>query len=306
MKRAASRTLLEASGPWTHRVITASGTSFHVADCGPESSDYAVVLLHPFPLTWWTWRELMPRLAEAGLRSIALDIRGFGTSDLAPGEVDLRQLAEDVTAVVSTLGVRTFSLVGCGMGGAIAWMVGAQSPDSLRGIVTLCAPHPLGVRFPFHRAKRGRLLTSVVTRRPKFSFSLSRTPWVDRVIRLWAAPSSVHRLLASATPYRAALSRPFAAGAAWETLRAVHRPSGEAQQILERPVKVPLFSVQCDTDGLWSPADYAHDSERTYGPWSAVVLRGSGHFPQEESCEELADAITPFLLECAPSSAKVP
>lgn len=298
MKRTVSRAVLEAPGAWTHRVITAGGTSFHVADCGPDSSEYAVILLHPFPLTWWTWRKFMPRMAEAGVRTIAMDIRGFGTSDLAPGDVDIRQLADDVTAVASTLGVRTFSVVGCGMGGVIAWMLGAQSPSSLRGIVTVCAPHPLGVSFPFRPGRRGRLLTSMVTRRPKLSFSLSRTPWVDRVIQLWAAPSSVRRLLASATPYRAALSRPFAAGAAWETLRAVHRPSPEAQQLLERPVEVPVLSVQCDSDGLWSPVDYAQDSERTCGPWSAVVLRNCGHFPQEESCEELAAAVTPFLREC--------
>ena len=49
MKRTVSRAVLEAPGAWTHRVITAGGTSFHVADCGPDSSEYAAILLHPFP-----------------------------------------------------------------------------------------------------------------------------------------------------------------------------------------------------------------------------------------------------------------
>ena len=103
MKPEVSRTLLEAPGPWVHRRVSASGASFHVADAGPEDSSFAVILLHSFPMTWWTWREVIPAFTEAGIRTISMDIRGFGTSDLTPGEVELTQLASDVAAVASAL-----------------------------------------------------------------------------------------------------------------------------------------------------------------------------------------------------------
>ena len=122
MKPEVSRTLLEAPGPWVHRRVSASGASFHVADAGPEDSSFAVILLHSFPMTWWTWREVIPAFTEAGIRTISMDIRGFGTSDLTPGEVELTQLASDVAAVASALGISSYTVVGNGMGGVIAWL----------------------------------------------------------------------------------------------------------------------------------------------------------------------------------------
>ena len=44
-----------------------------------------LVLLHGFPEHWWSWREVLPLLAESTSRVLALDLRGFGTSDQREG-----------------------------------------------------------------------------------------------------------------------------------------------------------------------------------------------------------------------------
>lgn len=90
-------------------------------------------------MTWWTWREVIPAFTQAGIRTIAMDLRGFGTSDLAPGEVELTQLATDVAGVASALGISSYTVVGNGMGGVVAWMLGALKPAGLQAIVPVCA-----------------------------------------------------------------------------------------------------------------------------------------------------------------------
>ena len=58
-------------GPWTHRNLTARGTRFHVALAGPEAPAGAgplTLLVHGFPECWWTWRHVIPALAQAGHR----------------------------------------------------------------------------------------------------------------------------------------------------------------------------------------------------------------------------------------------
>ena len=63
------------AGPWTHRDIAANGARFHVVTAGDGP---LVVLLHGFPMYWWTWRSLIPVLADAGYRVAAIDLRGYG------------------------------------------------------------------------------------------------------------------------------------------------------------------------------------------------------------------------------------
>ena len=58
-------------GPWNHRNLTARGTRFHVALAGPEApsgSGLLTLLIHGFPECWWTWRHVIPALAQAGHR----------------------------------------------------------------------------------------------------------------------------------------------------------------------------------------------------------------------------------------------
>ena len=83
---------IELEGPWTHRHVSAGGAAFHVADMG-QGMDHALVLLHGFPEHWWSWREVLPLVAESTSRVFALDLRGFGTSDLTRGDCDLQQMA---------------------------------------------------------------------------------------------------------------------------------------------------------------------------------------------------------------------
>ena len=105
-------------GPWTHRQVAANGARFHVVEAGEGP---LVLLLHGFPMFWWTWRRQLPALAEAGYRAVAMDLRGYGGSDKTPRGYDPFTLSGDVAGVVRSLGSATATLVGHGWGGLLAW-----------------------------------------------------------------------------------------------------------------------------------------------------------------------------------------
>ena len=156
-------------GPWTHRNLTARGTRFHVALAGPEAPAGAgplTLLVHGFPECWWTWRHVIPALAQAGHRVAALDLRGFGGSDRPPSGYDLVTLAQDLAAVVRSLGHERAVIVGAGLGGQVAWALPSLAPDLTTAIVPVGAPHPLALRSLRARALSGPALQYASLRIP--------------------------------------------------------------------------------------------------------------------------------------------
>src|ERR1700731_5357054 len=60
-----------------------NGLTVHVLESGFESQDRlcvrpCVLLLHGFPELAFSWRKVMPALAEAGYHVLAPDQRGYG------------------------------------------------------------------------------------------------------------------------------------------------------------------------------------------------------------------------------------
>lgn len=269
-----------------------------------DSPEHAVVLLHPFPLSWWTWREVVPALVEGGHRVVAMDLRGFGTSDLQRDDPDLVQLADDVTAVISAMGIAQFSVVGAGMGGAVAWMLGAQDPVILRSVVTVASPHPLERRhgpLPGHLT-RGALLELRLDVPLRRVLLLENGRLVTGLIHEWAAPANRDRLIAQSGPYRAAMARPFAASSATETFQATRHPNLASRRLLAEPVRVPVLSVQCGLDGSLTSRDFGGDIAHVAGTFAQFVLPDAGHFASEESPARLTSVVLDHLNRVPPRS----
>ncbi|HEY1142621.1 MAG TPA: alpha/beta hydrolase [Sphingomicrobium sp.] len=125
------------------RVGLSTGVTLNVAFAGPEDAP-PVVLLHGFPESHRTWREIAPRL-EDGFRLIMPDQRGFAGSDLPQDVEDYAtdKLIDDIFALADTLGLDEFALVGHDWGGAISWPAALRSDPRLKKLAIVNAPHPL-------------------------------------------------------------------------------------------------------------------------------------------------------------------
>jgi epoxide hydrolase 4 len=126
-----------------HTVRQAGRLRLHCVEAGPQHGPLTL-LLHGFPECWWGWRRQIVPLARAGLRVVAPDQRGYGTSEKPPGvnAYRLDALASDVTALAEALGQRRFRLAGHDWGGVVAWWVASRVADRVERLAILNAPHP--------------------------------------------------------------------------------------------------------------------------------------------------------------------
>ena len=131
------------SGLEIGRIALPTGVTLAVQTGGPEDGE-PIVLLHGFPESHRTWREVAPALAR-DFRVIAPDQRGFGASDKPEGVEAYRtdRILEDLIALADALGLARFTLVGHDWGGAVAWLAALKHPDRLSRLVIVNAPHPL-------------------------------------------------------------------------------------------------------------------------------------------------------------------
>ena len=97
----------------------------------------AVVLIHHFGGSRFTWAEVMSRLGH-GCLCVTPDLRGFGGSG---GSSTVEDAADDVVGRCDVLGVDRMVVVGHSMGGRIAMAMAARRPGRVVGLV-LVAPSP--------------------------------------------------------------------------------------------------------------------------------------------------------------------
>ena len=125
------------------KVALSTGIMMNVAVAGPEGAP-PVIMMHGFPESHRTWRELVPLLSD-GLRLAMPDLRGFGDSDRPQDVADYAtdKLIADIFALADALGIDRFALVGHDWGGAIAWAAALRGDPRISRLAIVNSPHPL-------------------------------------------------------------------------------------------------------------------------------------------------------------------
>ena len=95
-------------------IETTDGTQLYVKDWGRGRP---VVMMHGWPLSSDTFDDLGIALADAGLRAIAYDRRGFGRSSQPWDGYDYNTLSDDLAAVLKATNAQQATLLGFSMGG---------------------------------------------------------------------------------------------------------------------------------------------------------------------------------------------
>ena len=282
-----------------------TGVELNVVIAGSDDAP-PVILLHGFPESHRTWRELAPRL-ELRFRLIMPDLRGFGGSD-RPQEVSAYHssvIIADVLALADVIGVPRFSLVGHDFGGVIAWMAAQQHADRIGRLAIVNAPHP----FIFQKS----LIESRQQRRASQYINMLRLPGAEKAIaadlngffdRAIASNVALVPILeADRQQYLAEWSQPGALTAMlnWYRASSVVAPP----PLLAVPLPDALLGlapkIVMPTMVLWGMRDHAllpiqlDGLERIVDDLTIIRLPDVGHFATWEAPDAIAQALEPFL-----------
>jgi pimeloyl-ACP methyl ester carboxylesterase len=140
-----------------------NGLRTHVLEAGYETRGRPrVLLLHGFPELSFSWRKVMPALAEAGYHVIAPDQRGYGRTTGWDANYDgdlasfrLLNLVRDALGLVSALGYSSVdAVIGHDFGSSVAAWCALVRPDVFRSVALMSAPFAGPPPLPFDTADR--------------------------------------------------------------------------------------------------------------------------------------------------------
>src|SRR3984957_8540506 len=137
------------AGVRSRRVESVNGLTMHVLEAGFEVENRpCVLLLHGFPELAYSWRKVMPMLADAGFHVLAPDQRGYGRTSGSDDRYDgdlasfhILNLVKDILGLVVALGIdRVAAVVGHDFGSPVAAWCALLHPEVFRSVVLLSAP----------------------------------------------------------------------------------------------------------------------------------------------------------------------
>ncbi|HEX8631675.1 MAG TPA: alpha/beta hydrolase [Catenuloplanes sp.] len=291
-------------GPWNHRFVDANGSRFHIVEAGTGP---LVLLLHGFPEFWWAWHDIIPAVADAGFRVVAVDLRGYGASDKPPRGYDGYTMAADVAGLIRALGERSAMIVGSGAGGMLGWTTAAFHPRMVHRLVVMAAAHPLRLRAALFADPRGQVAAAASTLKfqvPRYEHVLTRdnAALVGQFLRRWGGPEWVDS--DSFADYEArcreAMQIPQAAFCALEAYRWAFRSGLRLHgyrfvKLMQQPLVTPTLQLHGALDSAILPRTAQGSGRYVIAPYEWRVLAGVGHFPHQETPELVTGEILRWL-----------
>ncbi len=296
------------------RVPLSTGVTLNVSLAG-DASNRPVILLHGFPESHRTWREVAPRL-ERDFYLVMPDQRGFAGSD-RPQEVEAYAtdlLVDDIFSLADALSIDRFALVGHDWGGAISWTAALRDGGRLTRLAIVNAPHPVIFQKSlidnaeqraasqyisafrstmFEKAAEGMGYDALFEKSFSRHVDLSIIPEAERhrYIAQWSQPGALTAMLN------------------WYRASKVKVPPPGVTLPLAQWVLGAFPSVKVPTLVIWGMQDKAllpiqlEGLDRLVDDLEIVRLPDAGHFAPWQAPDEVVAALRPFLAGEAEASA---
>ncbi len=266
--------------------FTNNGLTFDVTASG-EPERGTVVLLHGFPQTADSWRNVAPILNAHGYRTIAPDQRGYSPGARPKGRAAYRtsKLVDDAAALISQLGSGPVHVVGHDWGAAVGWGLAASRPELIRTLTTVSVPHP------------GAFLKSMLTSNQalKSWYMAAFQPPALPELLIGRVPGAIDRLLSRtgmddgqiADVHRRVIDTGALPGALnWYRAMWMSTPPE-----LARRVAVPTTHVYGAGDTALAMRGAELSADYVVVDFDLKVLEDAGHWIPEQHAAELADII---------------
>ncbi|PMB25885.1 hydrolase [Fischerella thermalis CCMEE 5198] len=247
-----------------------------------------ILLLHGLVSQSYSWRKILPALAQQGTKAIAPDWIGFGFSS-KPEKRDFAYTPDAfVTALerfIQALELERFSLVVQGFLGSVGLQYALRHPEQIANIAILNTPISSTAKLPWKIQQMGLPLAGeMMTQDPLL---------VDRTLEggsRYVIPDK------DLDVYRQPFLKTSAAGRALlSTIRNLQL--AKAMSEIETGFKdwqQPIL-IQWGVIDPWLNPDMAENFAKSVPNGELVKLNNVGHYPQEHYHETILEDLLPFV-----------
>jgi pimeloyl-ACP methyl ester carboxylesterase len=272
----------------TKYVTLDDGLSIRVIEGGMPAGR-PVLLVHGWGGCVYSFREMMPPLADAGYRVLAMDLPGLGLSSKpeSPAFYTLDAMSRVVGETATKLGCDRFAFVGHSMGGAIGLSLARQKNSRVESVVLI---NSVGLgRAPLMRPVRAltpgpieRLLPPVMRSLTinlilRLAFATKGRP-TDRDIDEYWAPTQFPEMMRACR------------------LLAHHFDFGPLPDDALKALKVPVLAVGTGRDRM---VHGSAERARLIPGARVLAFEECGHLAMQECADRVNPAIVEFLKSAA-------
>jgi pimeloyl-ACP methyl ester carboxylesterase len=250
-----------------------------------------IVLLHGFAETSHMWRPLIKELAR-NHTVIAPDLRGYGSSSAPADGYTKTAMAQDVHALLGSLGYTRVGLVGHDIGLMVAYAYAAQYPEAVKRIVLMDAFLP-GVgdwtkvwllRDLWHFHFYGKTPLALVTGRER--------TYLEHFWNDFAADPDKSVSAADRQFYAKAYAKPGHMAAGMETFKAFGQDAKDFAVYAKTPLNMPMLVLSGEKAGGQFLIDQGKLVDTNV---EGVIVRGSGHWLMEEAPATVIPKLVEFM-----------
>ncbi len=264
----------------------------HYVDAG--AGEKTILCLHGEPTWSYLYRKMIPAFVAAGYRVIAPDFIGFGRSDKLtnPDDYTIELLYDTLVAFIEALQLTDITLVCQDYGGIVGLPVAMDLALRFSRLVIMntalpTGDIPLGEGFNQWQNFVERVGTELVVSQLFEISTVKKEVLTNEILAAYDAPfpdaSYKHGIAAYPLRIPSNVDDPFA-----EKLR----DTRDKLSIWDKPALV-MFSDSDPVTGR--AAGFFRKLIPTAAHQPEIVIKGAGHFLQEESGEEIAAHIIDFI-----------
>ena len=290
--------------PFAPNYMTIQGLRVHYLDEGPKDARETILCLHGEPSWSFLYRKMIPTFTQAGHRVIAPDFIGFGRSDklVRYGDYSHALHTRTLIELVESLDLKNITMVVQDWGATTGLSCVEALSDRIQRLVIMNAglpPHgersdlSVMVKTKFIRNVSGLIMWKALNK------AAGQNLPVGMVFAVSCPKISKEAIRGYNAPFP---DSTYKAGVAWWPQMVPLRERGEVAaatrkaklflKTWQRPTFV-LFSDQCPvSSSLYEYFQALIPGTQHYPP---EIVRGAGHFLQEDAGYEISHKITDFV-----------
>ena len=281
--------------------VNANGINFHYLEMGAGP---LALCFHGFPDHAWSFRHLLPDLADAGFRAVAPFMRGYApTEPPADGRYQQVALCRDVLALIGALGAERAYLIGNDWGAGAVTGATVLEPEKVMKLVIIASgqvDRDLQMNYQYLKGTWHSYFFQLPQAEQALAyndFAFVEEWWRDASPE-WDIPASALESI------RETFRKPGVVEAALGYYRARYSPALQDPSMREDQDRVNAGPVTVPTLALHGTRDRprrldAFESEAMdrffTGGLEKAIIPGTGHFMHQERPEEVNPKIVEFL-----------